>query len=216
MKSILPLFFCLAMACSGCLLHKKLMPSHLADAEITTATSGTPSRIAGTVYTLQNPSKASAELMDLLKQERTLFKLENPEKELAGMRDETDELGFRHMTLNRVHRNVPLWNEELVIHINPQNEIYLIQGDYSPSLPAKFKPKAKLSKQEAEEAAKTALDKSVARSDETKLWILTTESEPQTVWRVVVGTALLAPDQWECLVSAATGDILKKASLLRP
>jgi bacillolysin len=216
MKLILPLFICLAMACCGNLLKKNQMANRLSEAEIESAAVGTPKRISGAVYVVQSSSKAGKELMDLIKQEKTLFKLETPAKELTIVRDETDNLGFRHLTLDRMHRGVPLWNEQLLIHINPQNEVYLIQGDYSPSLPAKFKPKAKLSKKEAEETAKTALAKSVALSGETKLWVLMTEAGPQTVWRVVVGTALLAPDQWECLVSATNGDILKKASLLRP
>lgn len=213
MRIVLSMMLCILLTC--CNRLQKPTDNHWAAVEIKRSDVGTPERMDGRIGAVRHVEHAADELLALIKQEKAVFRLAKPSKELLVTQDETDELGFRHVTMQRIHHGVPLWNESLRFHLHKEGDIYLYQGAYSPTL-SKFKVQARLSSAQAQDKAKAALNKAVALPTETKLWILMTQAGPKTVWRTVVGATLLSPDQWECLVDANTGEILQQASLLRP
>lgn len=182
--------------------------------KIALAASGTPERIEGTMIQLKNPENPIPELFDVMKRE-PLFKLTSPQKELILRQKEKDELGYQHLTFARVHKGLEIWGDEIKFHLNDKNEIYLMNGHYQASLPKKFSTKTALKNRKAEEAAKQALSVSYANQEETTLVIFPTDSGYHLAWRVIVGKARLAPDQWECLVDAQSGEILHKSTLIR-
>ena len=213
MRIVLLLALCLTAACGSRL--QKPDGERWSAVAIKRSDAGTPERMEGRIYTVRRAERVADELSALVKKEKAIFKLLKPAKELSVTRDETDELGFRHLTMQRIHGGVPLWGETLHFHINKEGDLYLFHGAYSPSL-SKFKVKNSLTGAQAEERAKAALGKTVALPAETKMWILMTQSGPKTVWRTVVGSALLSADQLECLIDANSGEVLYQASLLRP
>ncbi|RPH99940.1 MAG: hypothetical protein EHM72_10595 [Calditrichaeota bacterium] len=214
MKSYSVLLICSLFCCAG--KAPRFADERLAAATISLSDKQTPARIDGAVYTLTKPAKAEKELIKLIQSKKELFKLEAPAKELSLNKSDVDQLGFRHVTFSRVHKGVPLWAEELKLHVNQQQELYLIQGQYSPSLPATFNVKPQLSAEQAEDKVRSQLSLQTVQQDETKLYILNDQETPRLVWRVIAATAKLAPDQWECLIDAASGELLSKTNLIRP
>ncbi|MBN1482238.1 hypothetical protein EH223_08270 [candidate division KSB1 bacterium] len=182
--------------------------------KITLDDAGTPQRIEGAIMQLKHPDDPVEELYALVEQE-PLFKLSTPEKELVLVQKEKDELGYQHLTFARVHNNIKIWGDEIKFHLNDKNEAYLMNGHYQASLPEDFSTATTLTRTEAEDAAKQALSFNYANQDETKLYIYPSDSGYHLAWRVIVGKARLAPDQWECLVDAQSGEILHKSSLIR-
>ena len=207
---------CLLASCSS--KSKKAQPeeSILSNKELDFAVGvkGTPEKLAGTILQLKDKKNSADELLEMLDGE-FLFKLNKPKKELLLLQDDSDELGYQHLTFARIHKGVEIWGDELKFHINDKNELYLFNGDYHPSLPKDVSISPTLTAKEAEEAAKQALALSYTNQDETKLYIFPAESEYRPAWRVIVAKARLAPDQWECLVDAETGEVLHKSSLMR-
>lgn len=208
------LLICSLFCCAG--KAPRFADEKLAAAAINLSDKQTPARIDGVVYTLTKPDKAEKELIKLIHSKKELFKLEAPARELSLQKSDVDQLGFRHLTFARVHRGVPLWSEELKLHVNQQQELYLIQGQYSPSLPSTFTVKPQLSAEQAEDAVRNNLSLQTVQHNETKLYILNSAETPHLVWRVVAATAKLAPDQWECLIDAGSGELLSKTNLMRP
>jgi len=212
---VLVVLLCFSLSCTSkskkAVAEKTLLSMEKLDIKIGSA--GTPEQMAGPIMQLKTTDPAP-ELLSLLEQE-PLFKLSKPVEELLLVKNEKDELGFQHLTYGRVHKGIEIWGDEIKFHINDKNELYRMDGVYQPSLPDNFSTAPKLTKKEAEESAKQKLALAFVHQDETKLFIFPSDSGYKNAWRVIVAKARLAPDQWECLVDAESGDILFKSNLLR-
>jgi len=206
--SMIVFFFLLA----GCSRHGQLAVRTLSQAEWaklqirSNEELSTPEWIQGTLLDL---AKIKAEtrpdvLMAFMSVNTEIFKLQQPANELLIKSDRTDELGFQHLRFARLHQNIPIWNDDLVVHINKKGEAYLVNGRYHAS--QEINGQAVVN---AEKAASIALDagkeKKLDRVD---------ENEP--VWYPVGAGLRLAyhlvlsgeNKSWDYFVAADNGEIL--------
>jgi Zn-dependent metalloprotease len=51
-----------------------------------------------------------------------------------------DKLGYKHVRLLQYYKGLPVVGSEVVVHINKENVVYLIQGDYLPSINVSTEP----------------------------------------------------------------------------
>lgn len=81
------------------------------------------------------------------------FKIKNPRAEFQMTKVSTDDLQYKHVKFRQVVNNVPIWGREIIIHLNRDNEVYMVNGNIEPSVNINTTPKL-INK----EAAKRALE----------------------------------------------------------
>ena len=69
----------------------------------------------------------------LLRAQRALLRLEDPDVELTAERAETDALGHRHLRFSQAFAGVPVWPSELIVHLDPAGDAYLLDGGTVPT-----------------------------------------------------------------------------------
>lgn len=71
--------------------------------------------------------------LDFIHHYRSLFKLHKPREELIIRNIKIDNLDYKHIRLQQVFKNIPVWDSELIVHINTDEVVYLAGGHYIPS-----------------------------------------------------------------------------------
>ncbi len=71
--------------------------------------------------------------VDFINHYRNLFKLQQPRDELIVSSSQIDNLDYKHVRLQQIYQGIPVWNSELIVHINADEVVYLAGGHYIPS-----------------------------------------------------------------------------------
>ncbi len=71
---------------------------------------------------------------EFLQTNRDLLKLNNPELELKLIHEKKDNVGKRHLFYQQAHNGVPIWGKQAAVHVNQDDQVYLFNGRYRPSL----------------------------------------------------------------------------------
>lgn len=143
---------------------------------------------------------------------RRLLKIDDPRREFEITGDKIDELGFKHVKLQQVLNSIAIWGRSMSVHLNENNQVYLLQGHYEPTL-KNVDTTPKLSAQEAAERAISEApdDKGGWRAEEKKLLILMVGPQnPRLVYRITLVRGLTHREYY--FVDARDGKILHKLS----
>lgn len=79
--------------------------------------------------------------------------LNDPRSELKKTQLTVDDMGFKHIKVQQVVNEVPIWGREIIIHLNRDNEVYMVNGYIEPSVTINTTPELT-----NREAAKRALE----------------------------------------------------------
>ena len=137
-----------------------------------------------------------------LDQNRALFGLQSVADELRLLRVEPDpELGFSHVRLEQVYQGLPVFGRQLVVHLDPQQQIVAVNGQFQPHVAV-----ATTATIGAEQALATALtDLKTQQLRFTELVHLALAPEPAATHLAVYtdarGTAILV---WQVTILTAT------------
>ena len=137
-----------------------------------------------------------------LDQNRALFGLQSVADELRLLRVEPDpELGFSHVRLEQVYQGLPVFGRQLVVHLDPQQQIVAVNGQFQPHVAV-----ATTATIGAEQALATALtDLKTQQLRFTELAHLALVPEPAATHLAVYtdarGTAILV---WQVTILTAT------------
>jgi len=153
------------------------------------------------------------------------MKIDQPAAEFALIRHETDDLGMRHLRLQQSYQGVPVWANELYVHIDPTDQVYTVNGRYAPT-PAGIDPgKEGIDSDQAVQVCRAYLAELDLLHDipanMTKLlrfsepiskktiWI-DEQDRPHLVWQVELYANVR--DWFTLMVDIETGQVLKKYS----
>lgn len=76
-----------------------------------------------------------------LDENRALFKLTSAAEQFTLLRVEPDtQLGYAHVRLNQVHHNIPVFGRQLVVHLDPQENVVAVNGQFAPNLNVSTQP----------------------------------------------------------------------------
>ena len=80
-------------------------------------------------------SRSRTVATEFLTNNRDLLKLNDPMHELKLKAEKLDRLGSKHFRYQQTHNGIPVWGKEIVVHLSPDDNVYLMQGNYiqSPS-----------------------------------------------------------------------------------
>ena len=143
----------------------------------------------------------------LLRRERALFRMDDPDAELALERDESDPTGRRHLRFAQRYAGLRVWPAELIVHLDSAGDAYLVNGGSAPT-PHGVALEPRLTSQVAAARARAALAAPFARQAGTaELLIFTPGDRPaRLAWRIELDAGLLA--WWNAIVDAETGELL--------
>ncbi|NTU77893.1 MAG: peptidase M4 family protein [Chloroflexales bacterium] len=103
--------------------------------------------------TAAEAGKPEAIARGFLDQNRALFGLRSAADELRLLRHEPDpQLGFSHIRLDQVYKDLPVFGRQLVVHLDPQQQIVAVSGQLQPDVEVPTTPAIS-----AEQAMATAL-----------------------------------------------------------
>ncbi len=177
---------------------------------------GAPLRLKGVLARNEHKDPVNAAL-DFLDGNKGLFLLESVQKEMLLKRVDTDRIGTRHVRMQQVYKDLPVFGSEVIVHIDANNNVKGTTGKLTPGIKLPEKPKIK-----DEEALKIVLSDDRNNSKqrlhaEPALMVLSQFIEtPHLVWHVTVngidkdleGNETLA--KWEYFVDALNGEIVWK------
>jgi hypothetical protein len=86
-----------------------------------------------------------------LESQRGLLMLIDPRSELKKIKLTVDDMKFKHIKVQQVVNDVPIWGRDIIIHLNRDNEVYMVNGNIEPSVNINTTPK--LTNQEAAKRA---------------------------------------------------------------
>lgn len=89
-----------------------------------------------------------------LQSQRGLLKLNDPNSELEKTDLTVDDMQFKHIKTRQVVNGVPIWGKEIIVHLNRKNQVYMVNGNFLPSVTIDTTPR--LTGAEAVEAAMKA------------------------------------------------------------
>ncbi|MGB3541759.1 M4 family metallopeptidase [Rubrivirga sp.] len=61
------------------------------------------------------------------------LRLIDPASELEVVRTNTDDLGSTHVRFQQRYQNIPVWNAELIAHLDAAGTVYAVNGTYHPT-----------------------------------------------------------------------------------
>jgi len=183
-------------------------PAVMVPQSITSAKStyGTPMYLRGALgaITAEDPVAAA---ISFLKTFRGLLKLEDVENDFQLLTTSRDDLGMSHVKFQHVYRGIPVWPEEVIVHVNTLGQVYCFNGIYqnihvdeiNPNLPA----------DEAESIARKSQPCPVDIEASTKLVIYNFYTPiPILAWEVEMKPRELYPYHYRIFVNAMTGQII--------
>ncbi|WP_094226992.1 M4 family metallopeptidase [Methanolobus psychrotolerans] len=177
---------------------------------------GSPLRVKGILARSgqKDPGNAAMEFMDANKE---LFLLNSVQKEMLLKKVYTDRIGIRHVRMQQIYKELPVFGSEIIVHIDSNDNIKGTTGKLAPNLDLPDKPKIT-----DEQAIKAVLsdDRNNSRprlhAEPTLIVLSQFVEEPHLVWHVTVnGTDKdlggdETPAKWEYFVDALTGKIVWK------
>lgn len=168
----------------------------------------------GRGLTLTASTRYEANALAVLDLLAPLYGFRDAEREFKVERTDTDSLGFHHVRLSQRHEGLPVFGGELLVHFNPRDEVYQVNGDYVPEiqldLPPAFTPET------AERLARRELGPAMADTAKLEsspaLKILARAPEPRLAYEIVLTTSpgAAVPERWHCWIDAKSGNVLLK------
>ncbi len=152
-----------------------------------------------------------------------VMKIGEPVREFSLSRYETDELGMRHLRLQQMYRGVPVWANELYVHLDAGDRVYAVNGCYAPAPSGIDTDRTGITPEEAIRQCRLHLATQGLLADipagMTRFLSFSTPSAQKAVWIDGEGDAHLVwqvdlyasiRDWFTIMVDATTGEVLHR------
>lgn len=142
---------------------------------------------------------------------KDLLRINNPEAEFKFIKRQEDELKRCHLRYSQMHKGIPVWPAELIVHLDPEGDVDLMTGTSIPS-PQKLVTTPSIDIDQAIYHGISAItDSELAEISEPQLIIYApVERMPRLAWKMEVNISLTS--SWLVMVDAHTGRVLNTLS----
>jgi len=138
--------------------------------------------------------------------------------EFNKIKETVDNLGFKHVKLNQKVKGIPVYGGDIIVHINKDGKVYDMSGTYNEKA-KNFKEAGKLiSKKNAIELGKKAVDFNINAEDpEINAELYLYEFEGKIVPAYIIDMSYLYPEafRWKVFINAYDGSLLLKYNNLK-
>lgn len=191
-------------------LKNGLKPGHLNDRQV-------PSYIEGELRHSASGSRSITVMAEeYLKAAAPAMKIKDPQSEFSVISDETDEIGMQHIRMQQIHKGIPVYGGQVVLHAT-QGKINFLNGSYYPSFELdNVKPSLTIGEGSSLAFADMG-QQLVYDTDMSKFGDLSTQSELVVypyqgdyflVYHYTVYKNLI--ERWEYFIDATSGNIINK------
>lgn len=149
-----------------------------------------------------------------LKEVQPLFKFKDVDKELSIVGVKSDKLGWQHVSLQQMYKDVPVEGKTALVHINKEKEVRSVSAKYLPNIDLDVTPK--ITKENAIEAAKAHLksEKELPKEPKAKLVVYTREDKIYLAWKI--GLVSEEPlGNYDYFIDAHTGGFIYRYSKIK-
>lgn len=151
---------------------------------------------------------ASTVGQQFLTEQRELFKLDDPRAETRVTEQRGDVTGRGHVRLQQVYQGVPVWGQELLVHTQGSNGVYLVQGSYVPT-PRHLDVSADIDVKKAEAAARMHLRLPTEVPAQSELVIYAgNKFKPALTYKVEIAPSL--DERWIYFINAHNGKVVHR------
>ncbi|WP_027954583.1 M4 family metallopeptidase [Halobacillus kuroshimensis] len=171
--------------------------------------------------------KSEKGIQEFFKQNAKDFQL-NPSKDLKLVDAETDELGMKHYTYQRVIEGIPVADSEVVVHTDKNGTVTAVNGEFHMDAPDKLEEKRRVSKTKSLMIAWKHIDVDRSEADKvqksdvgedfetltenTDLVVFNGEQGYTLAYQVELQFAQPYPANWKVYINAESGEVLKAAN----
>lgn len=142
---------------------------------------------------------------------RALLRLQNPDNDFALKTVSTDGLGLSHVKFGHTWRGIPVWPEEVIVHLNPQGFVYCFNGDFREIALDTAVPAVSASAAAATAETAHPCPAGVRSAASLVVYAFLTDT-PRLAWEVELTPARLHPYRFRVFVDAHTGAILNSVN----
>ena len=172
----------------------------------------------------QSPQSPETSAIEFFEEYKELFKISKASEELSLKNIHVDNLGMTHVKMRQMVQGIPVFGSEMIVHINKNNEIYAVNGEFMPQLEI-ADVTARLAPGTAIETAKSNIGDAVYRWEtdyekalpegmswrpEAELTIVQHEKAYRVAYKTMIATEEPITANWIYFVDAKTGEILNK------
>lgn len=145
--------------------------------------------------------------MAFLERYRNEFRLTNPTLELRERQVQSDELGYHQVRFLQVFEEYPVVDAEIIVHFNPDNHVYLVQGQYVPT-PGGLDLTPDLTLEQVQEHVRMQLGEIAFAGNDEDLVVFSAQDQARLAYRFVARRSPI--DSWLVIADADSGQILRK------
>ncbi|MCT4509799.1 MAG: M4 family metallopeptidase [Tepidibacter sp.] len=154
-------------------------------------------------------------VIEFFKENKKLFKLNNPKEELKEITTKEDELGNTHVKVQQMYKNIPLFGKQYIIHFNKDGEIYAVNGKIDNTIYNKISDKdhqkLKIREKVAIEVAKSEVNTdALTKEPDVKSYFYEMDGKYLPVYEVRVLNLGSEPGDWSIFINANNGEVIKK------
>ncbi|MGZ4107731.1 MAG: hypothetical protein ACXVDE_07495 [Tumebacillaceae bacterium] len=174
---------------------------------------GTPSYISGR---LSKPLKGEPYEMALtfLDSVKELYHVDKPKKSFQLKRVDQDELGMKHVRLTHMVNNIPVWGDELIVHVDKNNVVRSINGPFTADVEKNTErigePKIDSATAIKNAQAEVQISQPSAKPTAALYYFPYPDPDTVTLTYIVSVQDESAPADWKVFVDAVTGDVVHK------
>ena len=157
---------------------------------------------------------------DLAKQyvaaNHAFFKLKNPSEEMRLLSKKKDRLNKTHLRFQQTYKNIPVWASEIVIHLDANDNLYLVQGRYHPTPVKLTNVVPTISAEDAKKSVRRDLNTPKAKiaDAQSKLIIFPDESGSLVLaFEVTIKPSLDV--NWTYFIDAHSGKVIQRMDNIR-
>jgi len=166
----------------------------------------TPAQVKGDLADLSKikKEKRTATLLQFLQENPEVFKIQSAATELHLLRSDDDELGFTHYRYARLLKEVPVFGDELILHVNKEGQLYMVNGHYHPTQVVKSEP-ALSSKKAGAIALEQGKAQGMQSIEKSGLVFYPVQGALHLAWEILLSGGM---NKWVYFVDAQDGAVL--------
>ena len=140
------------------------------------------------------------------------FRLLDAAEEFVPLSTQKDPQGNTHVKLGQVYKGLPVHASELIVHFDPRDRIYLVNGRYIPT-PTEVSTEPGIQVEAAQKVAAHSIQSSCANCDSRLVVLPQATKNPRLAWEVTARPSILKG--WLVFVDAHSGSVLNTLSLVQ-
>ncbi len=172
---------------------------------------GTPGFVRGAL-TEASEERPEAIAARFLAQNRPLLKLSRSGNDFSLLRTERDDSGNAHVRFLHRYRGLPVWPEDVIVHVDPQGAVYCFNGNYREI--SLEEVQAAISREGAVRIAETGFPcrQGVEATAELVVYTFHVE-EPVLAWKIWLHSRTAYPYRYLVFVDARSGTIVNSIDM---